>query len=62
MELEPFLEGDHDNAAKKRVNSLSDVKNEVAYDTPVHHTVQGCSGIEKKDPGSIFLLRPILLD
>ena len=23
---------------------------------------QGCSGIEKKDPGSIFLLRPILLD
>ena len=26
------------------------------------HPCQGCSGIEKKDPGSIFLLRPILLD
>jgi hypothetical protein len=28
----------------------------------INYRTQGCSGIEKKDPGSIFLLRPILLD
>ena len=25
-------------------------------------SMQGCSGIGKKDPGSIFFLRPFLLD
>ena len=35
---------------------------ELTYIAAQLGTGQGCSSIEKKDPGSIFFLRPVLLD